>query len=78
MQSSLQLFEQVKVCLEKPGDPGSQERLATVAKGVSTSLKDCLSCLPGQQDFDAAVQTIETMSRTVSITNVSVIILYRF
>lgn len=70
MQTSLQLFEHVKVCLERPGDSGSQERLANVAKGVSQSLKDCLSCLPGQQDFDAAVQTIETMSRTVNINNV--------
>uniref|UniRef100_A0A914UKX2 Talin 1 n=1 Tax=Plectus sambesii TaxID=2011161 RepID=A0A914UKX2_9BILA len=70
MQSSLQLFENVKVCLERPGDAGSQERLANVAKGVSSSLKECLSCLPGQQDFDAASQTIETMSRSVNISNI--------
>lgn len=71
MQNTLELFQSVKVCLERPGEAGGQERLANVARGVSTSLKECLSCLPGQQDFEAASQTIESMSRTVNINNVS-------
>jgi hypothetical protein len=49
MRYSLELFEEVRVCLSQPNRPENQERLAIVAKSVSSALRECLSCLPGQQ-----------------------------
>ncbi|XP_043934374.1 talin-1 [Protopterus annectens] len=63
MDKSANLIEETKRAVSKPGDPVSQQRLAQVAKAVSQALNRCVSCLPGQREFDAAIRTVGEASK---------------
>ena len=71
MQYSLHLFEEVRTCLHDPTRAENTERLATVAKSVSQALRECLACLPGQQDLDAAINMIDEMIRQLSLSSIT-------
>uniref|UniRef100_A0A4W3IH71 Talin 1 n=1 Tax=Callorhinchus milii TaxID=7868 RepID=A0A4W3IH71_CALMI len=63
MDKSSNLIEEARKAMAKPGDPENQQRLAQVAKAMSTSLNRCVNCLPGQRDVDAALRTVGEASK---------------
>ncbi|XP_013386332.1 talin-1 isoform X1 [Lingula anatina] len=66
MDKSARLIEEAKRAVSSPNSPDNQQRLAQVAKAVSHALNNCVNCLPGQRDVDAAIKEISSMSQTIS------------
>ncbi|XP_014674038.1 PREDICTED: talin-2-like [Priapulus caudatus] len=66
MNKSARLLEESKKAVNNPNNPENQQRLGLVAKAVSHSLNNCISCLPGQRDVDSAIKVIGHKSQELS------------
>lgn len=65
MEKSVMLLQEVQQCMTQPGHPENQQRLAQVAKAVTSSLNACISCLPGQQDLDGAINEVTIIIESI-------------
>ena len=58
-----------KAAVENPNLPNKQSRLAQAAHGVSQSLNQVVSCLPGLKHVDQALKIIATASKQIDPNN---------
>ncbi|XP_067653820.1 talin-1-like isoform X2 [Haliotis asinina] len=66
MDKSVLLLEEAKRVMRDPSNPENIQRLNQVSKSVSNALNNCVNCLPGQRDVDAALRQITASSQTLS------------
>ncbi|XP_058805664.1 talin-2 isoform X2 [Phymastichus coffea] len=60
------LLQEVRRVLKNSNDNNDNEDLMTIAKNISYSLSDCVSCLPCQTDIDEAMRLINFASQKLN------------
>lgn len=66
LESSVTLFEEIRWALENQQDAERHQRLTNIAKSLSNSLQNCVSCLPNHKDVDESIRSINESTRNLS------------
>lgn len=62
-------LDEAKAAVDNPNMPNKQSRLAQAARGVSQSLNQVVSCLPGPKHVDQALKDIARASQQIDPKN---------